>query len=126
MNFKKRTIREVDQFILDLPEDIQNITSALREIILNSSTDLVEEYKWSMPNYSYKGLVCYLQTAKKHVNLGFQKGNELVEKDRNNLLQGSGKNMRHIRVTKVEEIQIEAFSSLIKEAIALNEGENDD
>lgn len=126
MDFKKRTIKEVDQFILDLPEDIQNITSALRELILNSSTDLVEEFKWSMPNYSYKGLVCYLQTAKKHVNLGFRKGNELVEKDRNNLLQGSGKNMRHIRVTKVEEIQIAAISSLIKAAVALNEGENDD
>lgn len=34
--------------------------------------------------------------------------------------------MRHIRITKVEEIQIAAISSLIKAAVALNEGENDD
>ncbi|SDO14972.1 hypothetical protein SAMN05518871_11122 [Psychrobacillus sp. OK028] len=122
----ERKIIEVDQFILGLPEDTQNIAKTLREIILDSSPVLVEEYKWSMPNYSYKGLVCYLQTAKKHVNLGFQKGNELVDKDINNLLQGSGKNMRHIKITKIEEIQSEAFRSLIQAAIALNEGENND
>jgi len=119
----KRTIKEVDQFILDLPEDIQKITKALRNIILDASPELVEEYKWSMPNYSYKGLACYLQTAKKHVNLGFQKGNELVEKDVNNLLQGTGKTMRHIRITKMEDIQPESFTSLIQVAVTLNEGQ---
>lgn len=119
----KRTIKEVDQFILDLSEDIQKITKALRNIILDASPELVEEYKWSMPNYSYKGLVCYLQTAKKHVNLGFQKGNELVEKDVNNLLQGTGKTMRHIRITKMEDIQSESFTSLIQVAVTLNEGQ---
>ena len=48
---------------------------------------------------------------------------ELVEKDISNLLQGSGKTMRHIRITKMDDIQSEYFSSLIQAAIALNEGE---
>jgi len=122
MDNKERTIKEVDLFILDLPEDIQNIAKALRKIILATSLELVEEYKWSMPNYSYRGLVCYLQTAKKHVNLGFQKGNELEEEDVNNLLQGTGKTMRHIRITKMEDIQSEAFTTLIQAAMSLNEG----
>lgn len=78
---KKRTIEEVDQFILDLPNNIQNITVALRKIILDSFPELMEEFKWSMPNYSYNGLVCYLQPSKKHVNLGFHKENELQNKD---------------------------------------------
>jgi hypothetical protein len=121
-----RTIIDVDTFILNLPDDIQSITKVLREIIFAALSALVEEYKWSMPNYSYNGLVCYLQTAKKHVNLGFHKGNELVEKDINNLLQGSGKTMRHIRITKMDDIQSEAFISLIQTAITLNEGEFND
>lgn len=123
MENSTRTITEVDKFIQDLPNDIQSIAEALRRIILDASPALAEEYKWSMPNYSYKGLVCYLQTAKKHVNLGFQKGNELIEKDINNLLQGSGKTMRHIRIARMDDIQSNAFTSLIQEAIALNEGE---
>ena len=121
MDNKDRTIEEVDQFILDLPNDIQEITESLRNIIFNSSKELIEEYKWSMPNYSYKGLVCYLQTAKKHVNLGFQKGNELEAKDHHNLLQGTGKTMRHIRIKKMEDIRPEDFTALIQAAITLNE-----
>ncbi|MDF2855768.1 MAG: hypothetical protein K0Q87_1619 [Neobacillus sp.] len=122
MSDKIRTIEEVDQYIENLPDDIQKITEALRKIILDASPELIEEYKWSMPNYSYNGLVCYLQTAKKHVNLGFQKGNELVEIDSNKLLQGTGKTMRHIRIVKMEEIQPEAFTTLIQAAMVLNEG----
>lgn len=64
MNSEKRTVVEVEHFIGNLPEEIQEITEALRNIILDASPLLLEEYKWSMPNYSYKGLVCYLQTAK--------------------------------------------------------------
>lgn len=121
---QKRTIEEVDQFISELPKDIQDITVALRKIILDSSHELTEEFKWSMPNYSYNGLVCYFQPFKKHVNLGFHKGNELQEKDTNQLLQGTGKTMRHIKIKKLEEIQPKIFSMLIKEALVLNE-END-
>lgn len=121
MDNKVRTINEVDQFIKNLPNVIQNITKTLRKVILNSSPKLEEEFKWSMPNYSYDGLVCYLQTAQKHVNLGFQKGNELQKKDIDNLLQGTGKTMRHIRIKKIEDIKPEAITSLIQEAMALNE-----
>ncbi|ARF15669.1 DUF1801 domain-containing protein [Sporosarcina ureae] len=118
---KKRNTEEVDQFISDLPKDIKSITTTLRKIILESSPELTEEFKWSMPNYSYTGLVCYLQPAKKHVNLGFHRGNELVAKDENKLLQGTGKTMRHIRIKQLEEIQVEAITLLIKDAISLNE-----
>lgn len=107
--------------MIDLPDDIQNITEKLREIIFSTSSDLIEEFKWSMPNYSYKGLVCYLQPAKKHVNLGFHKGNELEDKDIHNLLQGTGKTMRHIKIEKMEDIQLDSFVSLIRAAMVLNE-----
>ena len=91
MEKNSRTIEIVDQYIANLSGEIQVITQALREMILQVSTDLREEYKWSMPNYSYNGLVCYLQASKKHVNLGFHKGNELEKMDSHRLLQGSGK-----------------------------------
>ena len=117
---KIRTIQEVDTFIAALPDEIQTITVALRKIILDSSSQLIEEYKWSMPNYSYNGFVCYLQASKKHVNLGFHKGNELEDKDVKKLLQGTGKTMRHIKIKKLEDIQTEVFTALILEAVALN------
>jgi hypothetical protein len=118
---KARKITEVNQYIEKLAEPIQEITETLREIILETSPALMEEYKWSMPNYTYKGLICYLQASKNHVNLGFQKGNLLQEKYPHLPLQGSGKTMRHIRVKKQEEIKAEEFSQLIQAAVELNE-----
>jgi hypothetical protein len=120
MGNEERKIKEVDQYIENYPDDIQSMIASLRETILNSSPELAEEYTWSMPNYSYKGLVCYLQASKKHVNLGFQKGNELAEEDISHLLQGTGKAMRHIRIKKIEDINPEAFTSLICAAMELN------
>lgn len=111
----------MNQYIERLPENIQSITNSLREIILSNFPKLKEEYKWSMPNYSYKGLVCYLQASKKHVNVGFHKGNELEAIDKNKLLQGSGKTMRHIRVVNQEDINAEFLIPLIQAAMKLNE-----
>lgn len=124
MNKETRTNEEVTRLIQELPENIQEMMTALRKLILGVSPKLIEEYKWSMPNYSHKGLVCYLQPSKKHVNFGFQRGNELEEKDKHQILQGSGKTMRHIRINKMEDIQPESFSALIQEAMQLNEETN--
>jgi hypothetical protein len=52
---------------LQLPIDIQDLVVVFIGIILNSSPKLVEEFKWSMPNYTYNGLVCYIQTARKTI-----------------------------------------------------------
>lgn len=112
---------KVDQYINEFPENIQAITRTLRKLILNTSLNLVEEYKWSMPNYSYKGLVCYLQASKNHVNLGFHNGNELEKLDVHHLLQGSGKTMRHIRIKSMEDINEEVITEFIEAAMVINE-----
>lgn len=121
MDLKTRKLKEVDQYIESLPENTKEITETLRNIILDTSLELQEEYKWSMPNYSYHGLACYLQASKQHVNLGFQRGIELEGIDKLNLLNGTGKTMRHIRVNKLEEVNVELFTTYIRAAMELNE-----
>ncbi|MFD1040391.1 DUF1801 domain-containing protein [Virgibacillus byunsanensis] len=107
--------KEVNQFIETLPDHTKELTNTLRKIIFEASDTITEEIKWGKPCYIENGLVCYLQTAKSHVNLGFYFGATLEDKD--NLLEGTGKKMRHIRVKKLEDIQTEKFISLIQEAI---------
>lgn len=117
MNDQRETAR-VDQYIAELSEKNQKIVITLRDLILGASPELFEEFKWSMPNYSYNGLVSYLQVAKTHVNLGFHRGNEL--EDPENLLQGNAKTMRHIQIKETDEIPKEAITKLIQQAVALN------
>ncbi|WP_019413979.1 DUF1801 domain-containing protein [Paenisporosarcina sp. TG20] len=110
--------QKVDQFIETFPENIQEITTSLRSLLFETSEHLMEDIKWGMPSYqAQSGNVCYLQPSKKHVNLGFYFGASL--KDKENLLEGTGKQMRHIRIKKLEEIQPEKFKVLIQEAIEL-------
>lgn len=108
----------VTELIEKLPEHIQEIALNLRNIIFEASPELVEEVKWSKPSYEQNGLVCYLAPAKNHVNLGFYQGAEL--KDTEGVLQGTGKQMRHIQVKKAENIRPDLYISLIREAIELN------
>jgi hypothetical protein len=108
---------EVDEFIEALPEEIKAITVRLREIIHETDENMKEEIKWKMPCFSKDNAdICYLQTAKKHVNLGFYSGASLEDKE--DILEGEGKKMRHIRIKKMEDIQEEIYRGLIREAIA--------
>lgn len=109
----------VDQYIEGLPEPIQKIVIELRELIFEASEQMKEEIKWGKPSYSRDGLVCYLQTAKNHVNFGFYQGATLI--DRDGLLEGDGTKMRHIRIRKLADIQPEPFKNLIWEAIEHNQ-----
>jgi hypothetical protein len=108
---------KVNRFIKELPENIQEITTNLRNIILETSEDFTEEIKWGTPSYGIQKNICYLQPSKNHVNLGFYFGASLI--DENNLLEGTGKQMRHIRIKKLDEIQPEKFRALIRAAIEL-------
>ena len=106
---------KVDQLIAALPIDIKEITTSLRNLIFETSDNFVEEIKWGKPSYGINRNICYLQASKNHVNLGFYYGASLADKD--NLLEGTGKQMHHIRIKKVEEIQPEKIIALIQSAI---------
>ncbi|MFA1819084.1 DUF1801 domain-containing protein [Virgibacillus oceani] len=107
---------KVDEFIQALPEDIKEMTESLRGVIHEANENMNEEIKWNMPCFSTGNTnICYLQPAKKHVNLGFYSGAMLQDKD--NILEGEGKKMRHIRIKKMEDVQQEKMKALIEEAI---------
>jgi hypothetical protein len=90
----------------------------LRAIILSLSPDATEAFKWGQPCYTRNALFCYLQRAKTHVTLGFQKG--ALMSDPGNRLLGDGKQMRHIRFGPDEAIDTALCTALIEEALRLD------
>jgi hypothetical protein len=58
----------------------------------------------------------YVNVFKAHANVGFYLGAEL--KDPARLLQGTGKRMRHVKITPGEPLDSKALSALIQESYA--------
>lgn len=57
---------------------------------------------------------CYLAPFKKHLNLGFFYGADLP--DPQNLLEGAGKELRHIKIRSAEQLRQPAVRELVERA----------
>ena len=92
----------------------------LREMLL--STELVESIKWGSPVYTLNGTnLIGLGAHKHHCGLWFFQGSLL--KDNTDLLvnaqENKTKNLRQIRFTKEDKIDIEVLKNYVQEAINL-------
>ena len=79
-----------------------------------------ETIKWGMPVYEHKGMLCYIRVRPAYVTLGFyQQGVHLPDPD--GLLEGTGENMRHVKMRKAEHVRPELFSGWVKRAVEIND-----
>jgi hypothetical protein len=107
-----------DEWFDEAPANQRPIVNALRKLIKSSVPGVVEEIKWSRPIYSTtNGMFCYLHRTKNHVTLGFHEGTSL--KDPKNLLEGTGKGMRHVKITSAADIDQSALRQFVKQAAKL-------
>jgi hypothetical protein len=100
--------------------EVRALAQRLREVIQAVQPDLVEDasIRLKVIYYRYRGVVCALGLHKNHVNLHFYKGTRLDDPE--GLLQGGGKDLRHLNFQKFEDIRPEIIKGMIKEAYALN------
>ena len=80
-----------------------------------AAPDAQESIKWGFPRYEQRGLLCSLNPAKGYVRLQFFRGADLVDKD--GLLEGTGKGMRHVKVRNIDNIPKDAICALVREAV---------
>ncbi|MEA2802667.1 MAG: hypothetical protein QOE49_2762 [Rhodospirillaceae bacterium] len=95
--------------------------SHVRALIKQADPEVVEEWKWrGVPVWSHDGLICTGETYKSVVKLTFAKGASL--KDPSGLFNSSleGNVRRAIDLHEGDEIDENAFKTLIRAAAALN------
>ncbi len=92
----------------------------MRNLIKAADPDVVEEWKWDVPVWSHDGIICTGESYKDKVKLTFAKGASL--KDPARLFNASldGNTRRAIDIHEGEEIDVSAFKSLVRLAVALN------
>ena len=113
--------RLIDARIKEL-DDWRGMTlSHVRALIKQADPDVVEEWKWrGVPVWSHDGLICTGETYKSVVKVTFAKGASL--KDPSGLFNSSleGNVRRAIDFHEGDEIDEDAFKTLICAAAALN------
>jgi hypothetical protein len=73
---------------------------------------------WGIPSFDFHGPFCFLMVGKNHVTFGFSRGTSLA--DGGGLLEGTGKNLRHVKLKDAEQVRDPNLRQLILEAAALN------
>ncbi|MFY9716784.1 MAG: DUF1801 domain-containing protein [Thermoplasmata archaeon] len=80
--------------------------------------DLRLERHWGTPWYVGTDLVCAVQEFSRHVGIEFWRGSALA--DPKGLLEGTGKNLRHVKLTTLSAASAPAFRTLLRSAIRLD------
>lgn len=110
----------IDARIKELNDWRGETLSLMRSIILQSDSNIIEEWKWNVPVWSFDGIICTGETYKAVVKMTFANGARL--KDPTGLFNSSleGNTRRAIDIRESDKINKTAFKSLIREAIKLN------
>ncbi|MDW3194295.1 MAG: DUF1801 domain-containing protein [Cytophagales bacterium] len=106
---------EVTNYIESSADSLQEILVELRKLIFSIVPNAKEQYKWSRPVYATDKDFCYIKTTKKNVTLGFFDFKKISTNQ--HLIEGTGKSMRHIKLSGVDEIAKLEIEKMIQEAI---------
>ena len=110
----------IDDRIKELDDWRGKMLASLRALIKQADPEVVEEWKWGIPVWSHDGLICTGETYKSAVKLTFAKGAKLDDPSKlfNSSLKGNTR--RAIDFYEDDEINEDAFKTLIRTAISLN------
>jgi hypothetical protein len=111
----------IDARIKELDDWRGKTLSHVRALIKQADPEVVEEWKWrGVPVWSHDGLICTGETYKSVVKLTFAKGASLTDPAGlfNSSLEGNTR--RAIDLHEGDEIDEDAFKTLIRAVAALN------
>jgi hypothetical protein len=111
----------IDARIKELKDWRGQMLADVRTLIKQADPEVVEEWKWrGVPVWSHDGIICTGETYKSVVKLTFAKGASLGDPEKlfNSSLEGNTR--RAIDLHEGDEIDENAFKTLIRAAASLN------
>lgn len=112
--------QHIDKQIKDLPDWRGKLLARLRKLVLGTSTEISEDWKWDTAVWVCKGNVVAGGVFKDHVRLNFFKGASL--KDTKKLFNAGleAKNSRGIDFAEDSKVDEAALKDLILQAVSFN------
>ena len=110
-----------DEVIAAAPPEIQKLAHGARALLADVMPGITE-VPWARQKIVGYGIgpkkmsqhFCYIAPFKKHLNLGFMYGAHLP--DPQNLLEGKGADLRHVKIRKAADLEQAGLRALIGEA----------
>ena len=113
-------VYRIDDYVQVKNAKLAPLSRELRRLVKKTVPGSQEAMNsWGVPTFDYHGPMCLMMVGKSHVTLGFARGASL--KDSAGLLEGTGKNLRHVKLKEVEQLRDANLRQLLVEAAALNE-----
>lgn len=107
-----------EHYVDKLDSPMKEIARELRKIIINYSSDLNEAIKWNVPTYSINNKnICSIMAHKAHVNFQIFRGAHIKDVRE---LQGTGKDMRHIKFMNIGDVKRTDVEKYLGQAIGLD------
>jgi hypothetical protein len=111
--------RHVDAYIRAKNPKLQAVATGLRALIKTVAPQVNEGVNpWGLPMFDSDGAFGYFMIGKSHVTFGLYEGASLDDPER--LLEGTGKNLRHVKLRIVEDLRRPGLRKLVKAAARLN------
>ena len=109
---------KINEFIVTFDDKKREIILCLRNLASDISQGAREDIKWNaLCLFKDKRAFVGIMPYKKYVSVIFDRGSELS--DPNKLLEGKGKQMRHIKIYKESDIEEKNVAHFIKESHSL-------
>ena len=112
----------IDEFLEGYPPEMQTISRILRAMVWDAMPDAREVLFASHNHFAYASSesradrIVYICPMQEYVRLGFMFGAHLGDPEQ--LLVGTGKQLRHVKVRTAEEANMPALRGLVEEAWA--------
>lgn len=107
---------EVQSFLRAYTPEVRDLALGARELVLRVVPNAVEKVHrpWKTIAYGLSKKFCAISPYRSWVNVHFHQGASLP--DPSGLLEGAGKNARHVKVASPTDLQRRALAVLIRAA----------
>jgi hypothetical protein len=118
----KEARQVIDDYVEKKGSKLIAVAEGLRRLVKKSVSGSRESLNpWRIPTFESNGPMCFFMVGKNHVTFGFLRGTSLPDPEE--LLEGTGKNLRHVKLWTVEDLKRPGVKKLIAAAAKLNKKE---
>ena len=110
----------VDAWIRGQPKGLRAVCQAACDLLDAGLPAARQDIKWSYPTWVGNGNICAMVADTDVVRLQFFRGTSLA--DPGGLLEGTGKEMRHVKVRLAKDLRTPQLKALVRSAWRVDQG----